>query len=165
VCLSIDLESDDIRALTPEASVTCGVQQLSRDFPSELLIKHNGRDKRHFDLYRVNVANSESSLIETNKEGFAWYFTDQRFRVLFAVRFTEDGRVEYVRRGNEGGWDCFETIDADDQMTTQVVEVSADGRELYRLDSRGRDTAAVIAQDLASGARPLIGPIESCALS
>jgi hypothetical protein len=37
-------------------------------------------------------------------------------------------------------------------MTTRTVEVSADGRELYWLDSRGRDTAAVIAQDVASGA-------------
>jgi hypothetical protein len=37
-------------------------------------------------------------------------------------------------------------------MTTRTVEVSADGGELYWLDSRGRDTAAVVAQDVASGA-------------
>jgi dipeptidyl aminopeptidase/acylaminoacyl peptidase len=148
---AIDVESGDVRALTPQTGVTCGVQQLSRDFPSELLIRHNGRDKRHFDLYRVNVASGESNLIERNEEGFTGYFTDQQFRVLFAARFAEGG-IEFVRRGNDGRWDCFERIDADDQMTTQMVEVSADGRELYWLDSRGRDTAAVIAQDLASGA-------------
>ena len=39
---AIDLESGDVRALTPQTGVTCGVQQLSHDFPSELLIKHNG---------------------------------------------------------------------------------------------------------------------------
>src|SRR5580658_5474777 len=149
---AIDLESGDLRALTPQTGVTCGVQQLSREFPSDLLIKHNGRDKRHFDLYRVNVATGESSLIETNEEGFTGYFTDQRFRVLFAARVAEDGRVEFSRRGNDGRWDCVERIDADDHFTTQMVEVSADGRELYWLDSRGRNTAAVIAQDLASGA-------------
>jgi dipeptidyl aminopeptidase/acylaminoacyl peptidase len=148
---AIDLESGDVRALTPQTGVTCGVQQLSRDFPSELLIKHNGRDKRHFDLYCVNVATGESNLIETNEEGFTGYFTDQQFRVLFAVRFTEDGWVEFVRRGNDGRWACFERIDTDDQMTTRTVEVSADGRELYWLDSRGRDTAAVIAQNVANG--------------
>jgi dipeptidyl aminopeptidase/acylaminoacyl peptidase len=139
----IDLESGDVRALTPQTGVTCGVQQLSRDFPSGLLIKHNGRDKRHFDLYRVNAATGESNLIERNEEGFTGYFTDQRFRVLFAARFTEDGWVEYLRRGDDGRWDCFEKINADDQMTTQTVEVSADGREFYWLDSRGRDTAAL----------------------
>jgi dipeptidyl aminopeptidase/acylaminoacyl peptidase len=149
---AIDLESGDLRALTPQAGVTCGVQQLSRDFPSELLIKHNGRDKRHFDLYRVNVATGESSLIERNEKGFAGYFTDQQFRVLFATRVREDGWVEFLRRGDNGRWDCFERIDTDDQMTTHVVEVSADGCELYWLSSRGRDTAAVIAQDAATGA-------------
>jgi dipeptidyl aminopeptidase/acylaminoacyl peptidase len=149
---AIDLESGEVRALTPQTGVTCGIQQLSRDFPSELLIRHNGRDKRHFDLYRVNVATAESDLIERNDEGFSGHFTDQQFRVLFASRFTEDGAIECVRRGNDGRWDCFEKIDADDQMTTRTVEVSADGRELYWLDSRGRDTAAVIAQDIAGGA-------------
>ena len=148
---AVDLTSGDVRALTPQTGVTCGIQQLSRDFPSDLLIKHNGRDIRHFDLYRVNVATGESHLIETNNEGFADYFTDQQFRVLFATRFADDGRAELLRRGNDGQWDCFETIATDDQMMTQPVEVSADGRELYWLDSRGRDTAAVIAHDLASG--------------
>jgi dipeptidyl aminopeptidase/acylaminoacyl peptidase len=149
---AIGLDSGDVRALTPQTGVTCGVQQHSRDFPSELLIRHNGRDKRHFDLYHLNVATGESNLIERNEEGFVGYFTDQRFRVLFATRVTEDGCVEFLRRGNDGRWDCSERIDTDDQMTTQMVEVSADGRELYWLDSRGRDTAAVITQEVASGA-------------
>jgi hypothetical protein len=72
--------------------------------------------------------------------------------VLFAVRVTEDGWVEYVRHGNDGQWHRIERIDAGDHLTTRTVEVSADGRELYWLDSRGRDTAALTAQDLASGA-------------
>lgn len=153
---AIDLESGEIRALTPQSGVSSGIQQFSRDFPSELLIKHNGRDKRHFDLYRVNVATGESNLIERNEGGFTGYFTDQQLRVLFAFRFTQAGGYELVRRGDGGRWDCFERVDADDQMTTRAVEVSADGRELYWLDSRGRDTAAVIAQDVASGATRML---------
>ena len=149
---AIDLESGDVRALTPQSGVSSGIQQLSRNFPSELLIKHNERDKRHFDLYRVNATTGESNLIERNEEGFTDYFTDQQLRVLFAFRFTQAGGYELVRRGNDGRWNCFERVDADDQMTTRAVEMSADGRELYWLDSRGRDTAAVIAQDVASGA-------------
>ena len=35
-------------------------------------------------------------------------------------------------------------------MATRAIEFSADGRELYWLDSRGRDTAAVVAHDLES---------------
>ena len=37
-------------------------------------------------------------------------------------------------------------------MSTRPIEFSDDGKELYWLDSRGRDKAAVVAQDMASGA-------------
>ena len=149
---ALDVLTGEIRALTPETGVICGVQQLSRDFPSELLLRHNGRDKRYFDLYRVNAATGESTLLERNEAGFSGYFTDQQFRVLFAARVRQDGWVEYLRRGGDGQWECVERVDTDDQMTTHMIEVSADGRELYWLDSRGRDTAAVIARDMAGGA-------------
>jgi len=59
----------------------------------------------------------------------------------------------------------FARIDAADAMTTGPIEFSDDGRELYWLDSRGRDKAAVIAQDMATGATRLLaetrGPISS----
>ena len=69
----------------------------------------------------------------------------------FAVRHTEDGDVEYLQRGSDDGWTLFSGIGTEDAMATRAIEFSADGRELYWLDSRGRDTAAVVAQDLTSG--------------
>jgi dipeptidyl aminopeptidase/acylaminoacyl peptidase len=146
----IDLETGDVRPLTPGPGVTCRIQQISRHFPSELLIMHNARDKRHFDVYRVHVATGESALVQQN-DGFTFHFTDQQFRVRFAVRYAEDGDVEYLQRGSGGEWTLFSRIGAEDAMATRAIEFSADGRELYWLDSRGRDTAAVVAQDLPNG--------------
>jgi dipeptidyl aminopeptidase/acylaminoacyl peptidase len=145
-----DLETGDLRPLTPGPGVTCYVQQSSRHFPSELLIAHNARDKRYFDIYRVNVATGESALVQLN-EAFRNHFTDQQFQVRFAVRCTNDGNIEYLQRGPDGEWMLFSRIGAEDAMATRAIEFSAGGSELYWLDSRGRDTAAVVAQDLASG--------------
>ena len=50
-----------------------------------------------------------------------------------------------------GDWQPFVRIASDDAMATRPVEFSEDGRELYWLDSRGRNTAAVMAQDVESG--------------
>jgi dipeptidyl aminopeptidase/acylaminoacyl peptidase len=147
----VDLQTGDARVLTPGAGVKCYIQQSSRHFPSELLIAHNARDKRYFDIYRVNVASGDSSLLQRN-DGFAFHFTDQQFRVRFAVRHTDDGDVEYLQRGTDGEWALFSRIGAEDAVATRAIEFSADGGELYWLDSRGRDTAAVVAQYLASGA-------------
>ena len=146
----VDLETGDVRPLTPGPGVTCYIQQHSRHFPSELLIGHNARDKRYFDVYRVNVATGESALLQAN-EAFHHHFTDQRFRVRFAVRYTDDGSVQYLQRGTDGEWMLFSRIGAEDAIATRAIEFSADGSELYWLDSRGRNTVAVIAQDLASG--------------
>ena len=145
----VDLQTGDVRALTPGPGVTCYIQQISLHFPSELLIAHNARDKRYFDVYRVNVATGDSMLLQRN-EGFTGHFTDQQFRVRFARHHTDDGDIEYLQRGSDGEWTLFSRIGAEDAMATRAIEFSADGRELYWLDSRGRDTAAVIAQDLAS---------------
>jgi dipeptidyl aminopeptidase/acylaminoacyl peptidase len=130
--------------------VTCYIQQSSRHFPSELLFAHNARDKHYFDVYRVNVATGESALVQMNK-AFTGHFTDQQFRVRFAVRHTEDGNVEYLQRSADGEWVLFSRIDAEDAIATRAIEFGADGRELYWLDSRGHDTAAVVAQDLENG--------------
>ena len=101
-------------------------------------------------FYRVNVATGESALVQLN-EGFRHHFTDQQFQVRFAVRQTHDGDIEYLQRGLDGEWMPFSRIGAEDAVATRAIEFSADGSELYWLDSRGRDTAAVVAQDLASG--------------
>jgi dipeptidyl aminopeptidase/acylaminoacyl peptidase len=146
----VDLETGDVRPLTPGPGVTCYIQQHSRHFPSELLIAHNARDKRYFDVYRVNVATGESALLQLN-EAFRYHFTDQQFRVRFAIRHTDGGDTEYLHRGPDGEWMLFSRIDVEDAMATRAIEFSADGSELYWLDSRGHDTVAVIAQGLASG--------------
>jgi hypothetical protein len=50
--------------LTPERRVTCFIQQSSRHFPSELLIAHNERDSRYFDIHWVNVALGKHSIAD-----------------------------------------------------------------------------------------------------
>ncbi len=96
-----DLETGDVRPLTPGPGVTCYIQQHSRHFPSELLIAHNARDKRHFDVYRVNVVTGESTLLQRN-QAFHYHFTDQQFQVRFAIRHTDDGDTEYLQREPDG---------------------------------------------------------------
>jgi len=147
----VDLDTGELRTLAPGPGVRSYVQQVSPRFPSELLIGHNQRDSRFFDIYRVNAATGESTLIETN-DRFRFHVTDTQLRVRLAVRFTDDGGAEYLRRDRDGEWQPFARIEMADAMTTRTIGFSDDGRELYWLDSRGRDTAAVVAQDMATGA-------------
>jgi dipeptidyl aminopeptidase/acylaminoacyl peptidase len=151
----VDVETGEILALTPAPGVRCFIHQTSHHFPDELLIAHNQRDKRFFEIYRVNVATGASTLLQAN-DRFAGFFTDPQFAVRFAVRFADNGDYEYLQRGAGGEWELFARIEAADAMTTRPIEFSDDGKELFWLDSRGRDKAAVVAQDLATGATRLL---------
>ena len=73
-----------------------------------------------------------------------------------------------VRQNAEGGTDMLEITDGEveeaprestgleDALTTGMAGYTTDGKTLYWLDSRGRDTAALFAEDTATGERALI---------
>ncbi|MBV9833982.1 MAG: S9 family peptidase [Alphaproteobacteria bacterium] len=148
----VDLASGEIKTLTPGPGVRSFVHQTSRNFPDELLIAHNARDKRYFDVFRYDIASGRESLVYRNDEGFSGLFTDQRFRVRYGQRNLDDGSVEFFAREDQGPWRSFGRVPLDDTMNTRMIEFSDDQRELYWLDSRGRDRSALVAQDLATGA-------------
>jgi dipeptidyl aminopeptidase/acylaminoacyl peptidase len=147
---AIDLDTGDIQALTPGPGVYCFVQQVSRHFPDELLISHNQRDKRFFEIYRTNVVTGSSTLIQEN-DRFANFFTDSQFRVRLAQRFTDDGGRDFLKNDTQGAWELFAHVDMADVIGTRPIEFSDDGNELYWRDSRGRDKTAIVAQDIATG--------------
>jgi len=146
----IDIATGDIRPLTPSPGVRSFVKQASARFPGELLLSHNQRDKRYFDIYRVNVATGDSTPVYRN-DSFAWVFTDPHFQVRWGGRYRADGGWDVVKLDGERAGSLFRRVEPEDAYTTMMVEIGDDGKELYWLDSQGRDRAAVVAQDLATG--------------
>jgi len=135
--------------LTPERGVKAYWQEADRKFPEEMLFKHNARDKRYFDLFRVNLITGKSDLLFENNE-FAWYVTDSNFQLRIGTRYMPDGRAEWLERRPDGTWTPFLKVPIADFDSTQVIDFSADGKTLYMLDSRGRDKAALFALDMAT---------------
>jgi acetyl esterase/lipase len=69
---------------------------------------------------------------------------------------TSDGGLELLRLAGDGGWELFSSVAMEDTLTTAPVELDETGRTLYMTDSRGRDTAALVAVGLETGARRLL---------
>ena len=146
----IDVESGDIRALTPGPGVRSFLQQHSAQFPGELLLSHNARDKRFYDVYRVNVATAESTLLLQNDQ-YAWIFTDPRFRARWGIRYGADGGFDMINIDGPEAGRLFRSFGPEDAMTTEPVEVSADGNTLFWRYSQGQDRSELMAQDLVNG--------------
>jgi hypothetical protein len=76
---------------------------------------------------------------------------DLDHRVIAAQRSTPDGGVEIVVPDGKGGWTVRLAIPPDDVLSTDTLDADARGRTLYVRTPVGRETAALLALDLATG--------------
>jgi dipeptidyl aminopeptidase/acylaminoacyl peptidase len=152
---SVDLDSRAIRPLTPEHGVKSFLQEIDRKFPEEMLVRHNQRDKRLFDLFRINIVTGASELVYENRD-YVGLITDSAFRLRLGLRYAADGSGEWFERRDDGEWVPFTTVPIGDNDGTRMLDFSADGNILYMLDSRGRDKAALVVVDMATRATSVL---------
>jgi dipeptidyl aminopeptidase/acylaminoacyl peptidase len=148
---AVDIATGASRDLTPVAkdarAFVQGVSPLRKD---TVLIGLNDRDRKYVDLYEINYRTGERKLVAQNP-GYSGWVVDRQFRPVFASREKPAGGTEYFRRTADGKWEPAFSLDADDAQTTNPVGFNRDGSRLYWVDSRGRDTAALVRMDLATG--------------
>ena len=146
----VALDSGETRDLTPIEGVNAQLRGLSPELPNEVLIGLNDRNPEVFDLYRVNIASGERSLIYENKDNLTGYVTDDDYRLRLGIRATADGGSEIFKRTEEG-WEPFISIGLGDSLATQPITLDKSGTHVYMTDSRGRDTAAATLVNLETG--------------
>jgi dipeptidyl aminopeptidase/acylaminoacyl peptidase len=151
---SVNVETDEIRDLTPMEGVRAQIQEVSYKFPKEILVGLNDRDPQYHDIYRINIITGEKSLVIKN-EGFAGFVTDEDYQVRFGSRMTPTGGKELFRRVN-GDWEQYISIDRNDTMTTYIIGFTKDGQSIYMLDSRERNTAALTKVELDTAEQTVI---------
>ncbi|HEY8505315.1 MAG TPA: S9 family peptidase, partial [Gemmataceae bacterium] len=152
---SVHVPTGETKDLTPLKGVRADVEAVSHKFPTELLVGLNDRDPRHHDIYRVNLATGERELVQKNPE-FAGFVTDDDFRVRFASKITPDGGNAILKPDGKGGWEDFLKIPMEDTLTTRPLLFDKTGKTLYLMDSRGRDTGALVALDTETGGQKVL---------
>jgi dipeptidyl aminopeptidase/acylaminoacyl peptidase len=152
---SVDITNGSVVPLTPPKGVKSFVQGRDLKFPDEMLVRHNARDKRYFDLFRVNLVTGAIELKYENND-YADLATDGDFRLRLGTRLTADGTSEYFELRDDGSWAPFMQVPIGDVDATRPLMFSADGNTLYMLDSRGRDKAGLFALDMATKATTLL---------
>jgi dipeptidyl aminopeptidase/acylaminoacyl peptidase len=154
----VDVASGASKVLTPQKGVQAQIQELSPNFPEEVLVRLNDRDPKFHDIHRINLLTGERKLVLQN-DRFNSFVTDDTFAVRFATRVTEDGGSEIVERAGDG-WKPFMQVGPDDAATTRPFGFDKSRSTLYMIDSRGRNTAALVAVTLADGAIKVVAADE-----
>ena len=153
---AVDLKTGQAKDLTPFPKTTAQVAGVSPKHPGTILVGMNDRDAQWHDIYKVDLASGDRTLLEKNDAQIAGYIADADYTLKYAQRSRPDGGADVLRRGANGAWEKFDDIPFEDVLTTSPGGLTLDGKTLYFTDSRGRNTAALFAIDVASGKRTLV---------
>ena len=144
------------RLLTDYKGVRVVIYRTSLTRPDEIVIGINDREKAWHDPYLLNIRTGELKKLFDNKEHYSGFILDDDLQVRLATRATKDGGEEVLRWEN-GRTEPFEKIGFEDSQTTGALAFSRDGRTLYWRESRGRNTSALVAIDMTSNQRRVVG--------
>jgi dipeptidyl aminopeptidase/acylaminoacyl peptidase len=151
---SVDLENSKQIDLTPFKNARADIDSLSPRHPNEVLINANDRNPKFFDPVRIDLRNGKRTRLFKN-DAYAGFTTDEDFNLRLANKPLADGGSEWFKHTAQG-WKSIGKVPQADSLTTSPLRFTRDGKTLYLLDSRERDTAALFALDWASGKRTLL---------
>ncbi len=146
---AVNIDGSNPKVLTPFDKVKVQIIDDLRNIPDEMLLAMNKRDKRIFDVYRVNIVTGKLDMIAKNPGNISGWITDHNGKLRIAT--TTDGvNTSLLYREKES--DPFKTI-----KTTTFKETLAplfftyDNKYIYVSSNIGRDKAAIFKYDVANG--------------
>jgi dipeptidyl aminopeptidase/acylaminoacyl peptidase len=154
----VDVATAEQKTLTPFEKTTVRMIAGSDDVKDRILIGLNNRDERWHDVHSLDVKTGRLTLVLENTGNYGLFLADNDLTLRFANRTREDGGVDYFRiMGSTVSETPFTSISLDDAMTTFPAGFTDDGKILYWVDSRGRDKAVLLAEDVATGTKTVLG--------
>ncbi|MDZ4276730.1 MAG: S9 family peptidase [Erythrobacter sp.] len=152
----IDIASGAETTLTPFENTLVRIVGGSTTHKDKLLIGINNRDPRWHDVHLLDLTTGALSLVLENNS-YARFMADDSLTLRMAMRQNAAGGTDYFSVENDVvAAEPFETTAMEDALTTMPAGYTTDGATLYWIDSRGRNTAAVLAQDTSTGAKRVI---------
>jgi dipeptidyl aminopeptidase/acylaminoacyl peptidase len=140
---------------TPFDKVRVRMMGYSTKRLDEVLVGINNRDPRWHDVHLLNLKTGELKLVMKG-DGYAGFQADNDLQVRMAARPNAAGGIDYFEVKDGVVADKAMVSTSLEDSSTGPIGYTSDGKTLYWMDSRDRDTTAVFAQDTRTGERKLI---------
>ena len=152
----IDIASGKETTLTPFEDTRVQVVGTSENIRDRILVGLNNRDPRYHDVHMLDLNTGELTLVLQN-DAYAGFLADDNLDLRMALRPNAAGGMDFFPIvDGEIADEPAESTGLEDSLTTQPAGFTTDGKTMYWIDSRGRNTAALIAQDVATGEKTVI---------
>lgn len=148
----VDPDQPDAEAvdLTPFEDVTASIVDMPKATPKEVLLAMNKRDRRFFDVYRLNLDSGQIDLIAENPGNIDSWYTDWDGKLLGARAKVEGVNDLFLYRQSED--DEFKPLakyNVDEYASLHAF--SPDGKYAYFESARGTDKTRLLKLDLETG--------------
>ncbi|CAN5502424.1 S9 family peptidase [soil metagenome] len=153
----VDGPDSDLIDLTPFQQTAAHIVRVV-DGGSDIIVTENRRDKKVFDLYRVDTATGNHTLLATNPGNVPTWGVDRRGNLRARVILNGERSTLEVRQadararipsGSEQSWKPTAEWTIFDLM--YFIEFSDDGAHAWILSNRNRDKVALVKLELANG--------------
>jgi dipeptidyl aminopeptidase/acylaminoacyl peptidase len=145
----VDPATCELRDLTPFANIQAMPTHWSRITPDKIAISLNDRDPRWHDVYLLDLATGQRTLIWENRQEFGFVGLDWQLKPRHARSNTSDGaRLWRIDDGNVTHW---RDVAFDASWTTDVMSFDATGEQLYMLSCIAQDKSALVRVDWSTG--------------
>jgi dipeptidyl aminopeptidase/acylaminoacyl peptidase len=151
----VDLQTKNVRDLTPFQGVRAEIAALSYKKPGQILVAMNLRDRALLDVYRVDLRTGATDLDTTNPGDIVGWAATDDLMVKAAQAALPDGGWEIrVRDGARSPWRSLTRVGSDNEL--ELEDLTADGRSVFYKTSVGANTGRVVQRPLAGGPERLI---------
>ena len=147
---AVDLDSHNVRDLTPWQGVRAEFVAADPKFPDRILVALNLLDRKLMDVYRVDLRTGAVELDTKNPGDVAGWLADDNMVVRAATITTPDGGTELrVRDSAMAPWRTLIKASMEDDLN--ALDFTKDGRSLFLGTSIGTNTTRLVRHELASG--------------
>ncbi len=142
------------RDLTPYENTRAIIYAVPEATPGQILVGLNDRDPRWHDVYRIDLATGERTLVLKNEQELAGFTFDLEGRLRLATRITEDGSTEILRVDGDA---LVPVYTCSVEEACSPLRFHRDGRRVYLITNRGeRDLTELVLFDPETGTETFV---------
>jgi dipeptidyl aminopeptidase/acylaminoacyl peptidase len=153
---AVDRVSGVVRDLTPPSEVSAQLFLESPDRTGILLVGLNDRDRKWHDVWSVDLATAERRMVLENTGEFWSFNFDWQLNPRLGRKAASHGGGSRLYRLTGAKAEPWLDIPHADEMTTWPLRFNHAGDAFTMMSSLGRDRAALVSVDAASGAETVV---------
>ena len=143
--VSVNLKGEDLKDLTPGEKVRAMIVDALVDHDNYIIVSHNKRDPKVFDVFRTDVKTGEQKLIAQNPGNITSWMTDHEGKLRIAGTTDGVNTTLLYRESEDEPFKPILTTNFKEQV--EPILFTFDNKRLIVQSNRGRDKTAIFEFD------------------